>query len=264
LRRNDGPCRPLIKNINDVLTFLAPEMRLLLELVRYETHAFPDVGQPQEVINRQIPLDYNVLIGAMWRHCGTPTTQYASGTIEEFWRAYEHGAKCGSPVIMLYFCDQTIPIPDAAELEQLEGVVELREKVKPLGYTVSYPTHEDFREIVRPGLLRAIRSLLQADPTRVSPEGTIALEAAPVDAGLRQQYLLLASEYNQLRERMAAGPERSRHMSAVFSRMLSEAGGVGSLLNELQNSPDPGQRLGAIAILHTFPSADHLDWLAKL
>jgi hypothetical protein len=33
--------------------FLAREKGLSLELVRYETHAYPDVGAPQDVINRQ-------------------------------------------------------------------------------------------------------------------------------------------------------------------------------------------------------------------
>lgn len=38
----------LIRDINDVLTFLAPEKRLNLELVRYETHAYPDIGAPRK------------------------------------------------------------------------------------------------------------------------------------------------------------------------------------------------------------------------
>ena len=164
---------------------------------------------------------------------------------------------------MLYFCDQMIPIPDAAELEQLQGVVAFRDKVRPLGYTISYSSDEDFREIVRPGLLRAIRSRCKSDLTLVSPETTVALQYASVDASARQQYLSLASEYNQIRSQMASGPDRTRRMTAVFSRMLTCAGSVSSLFGELQSSPDPGQRLGAIAIFHTFPSAEHVDWLAS-
>src|SRR5215468_11607218 len=79
----------LVRDINDVLAFLAPEKHLTLELVRYETHTFPDLGQPQEVINRQIPVDYDTFVGVMWSRSGTPTATEASGTIEEFRRAYE-------------------------------------------------------------------------------------------------------------------------------------------------------------------------------
>jgi hypothetical protein len=255
----------LIKDINDILTFLAPEKRLSLELVRYETHAYPDVGQPQEVINRQIPLDYDVLIGSMWRRSGTPTKAYAGGTIEEFWRAYKHREESHgrSPIIMLYFCDQFIPIPTAAELEQLQGVVAFRDQVRPLGYTISYQARENFREVVQPGLLRAIRSLLQSDPARLPPDSRIPLETAPVELGVRQLYLSLAGEYEQLRKDMPSGHDRTRRMAAVFSRMLAAAGSVSPLFNELKDSPSAGQRLGAIAILHVLPSVEYLDWLAN-
>jgi hypothetical protein len=254
----------LIKDINVVLTFLAPEKRLFLELLRYETHTFPDVGLPQNVINRQIPPDYDVLIGAMWSRCGTPTKEHESGSIEEFWRAYEHRQTNGSsPVITFYFCDQLIPIPSPDELRQLEGVVAFREKVTPLGYFVSYQSHEDFREVVRTGLLRAIRSILQADPARQGPDARLPLQIAPVDGSARQHYLSLASEYDQLRAQMPAGNDRTRLMTNIFSRRLSDAAIVSPLFSELQSSQSAGQRLGAIAILHMLPNPDHLDWLAE-
>jgi hypothetical protein len=263
LKEERAALEALVKDINDVLTYLAPEQRLSVELLRYETHAFPDVGQAQEVINRQIPLDYDVLIGAMWRRCGTPTKEYPSGTIEEFWRAYRHREKNGSPVIMFYFCEQLIPVPTSPELDQLKAVVAFREEVAKLGYTVSYPSHDEFREVVRPGLLRAIRSLLQADPSRPSPDSRIPLEPAEVDAAARQQIEALATEYDQLREKLPSGADRTRRMSNLFSRMLAAAAGVSAMLGELQNGRSAGHRLAAIAILHALPSADHLDWLAE-
>jgi hypothetical protein len=263
LQEERSALEALVRDINDVLTFLAPERRLSIELLRYETHAFPDIGQAQEVINRQIPLDYDVLIGAMWRRCGTPTESYASGTIEEFWRAYKHREQNGSPVIMFYFCDQLISVPNGAELEQLGGVVAFREEIAKLGYTISYQSHAEFREVVRPGLLRAIRTLLQADTSRPSPDSRIPLEPAAVDPTARQQIEALAAEYDQLRESTPSGPDRTRRMSSLFSRMLAAAPGVSSMLEELKNGRAAGQRLAAIAILHVLPSVDHLDWLAE-
>ncbi len=44
-----------IQEINDVLAFLVPDRALRLELVRYETHTYPDMGRAQDVINRQSP-----------------------------------------------------------------------------------------------------------------------------------------------------------------------------------------------------------------
>ena len=37
----------LIGDISDVLVYLAPEKQLRLELVRCETHAYPDIGRPR-------------------------------------------------------------------------------------------------------------------------------------------------------------------------------------------------------------------------
>ncbi|MEW6220293.1 MAG: hypothetical protein AB1634_12275, partial [Thermodesulfobacteriota bacterium] len=45
---------------------IASEKHIVLELVRWETHAWPGFGQdPQDVINEQIG-DYDIFIGIMW------------------------------------------------------------------------------------------------------------------------------------------------------------------------------------------------------
>jgi len=60
-----------------------------VEAARWETHAWPDIGQDgQDVINRQIG-DFDVLVGVMWKRFGSPTKRSQSGTGEEFERAYE-------------------------------------------------------------------------------------------------------------------------------------------------------------------------------
>lgn len=255
----------LVREINDALTFLMPEKRLSLELIRYETHAFPDVGQAQEVINRQIPIDYDILIGLMWRRCGTPTTKYASGTIEEFWRAYEHRKTHGRPTIMFYFCDQPIPMPSSEELQQLSGVIGFREELAGLGYTVTYPTHADFREYVRGGLLRALKSMIDArkESKARSDQVDAVSEPVAVEEEARQAYVKLAEEYERVRRDMSPGGPRTRRMTSIFNLMLAQAPAVRALLLEFERSASAGERLGAIAILHMFPSGDHLDWLAE-
>ena len=63
-----------------VATFIPAQ----LEAVRWETHAWPDVGDDaQDVINREIG-DYDVFVGLMWKRFGTPTKRAKSGTGEEF------------------------------------------------------------------------------------------------------------------------------------------------------------------------------------
>jgi hypothetical protein len=251
----------LIADINDVLTFLAPEPRISLELVRYETHAYPDVGQPQEVINRQIPIDYDIFIGVMWRRCGTPTKTEKSGTIEEFRRAYEQRRQSSLPKIMFYFCDEPIPMPSRDDLKQLEEVVKFRSELASIGLTQSYPRHEQFGEFVRGGLLRAIRDLINdtAAVTRGARDTPGAGGVRPQD---QKEFLDLAAEYEEVRLKMKSGWDRTQRMAAIFSRMTAKAATVKEMLPELQQSPSAGIRLGAIAVLKSFPNVAHLGWLA--
>jgi hypothetical protein len=253
----------LVRDINDVLAYLAPESRLSLELIRYETHSYPDIGQAQEVINRQIPIDYDIFIGAMWRRCGTRTATSPSGTIEEFRRACEKRSHGGHlPRIMFYFCEQLIPIPDVTELEQLQEVVKFRDELAKIGLTSTYPSHAEFAEHVRGGLLRAIRDILQEE-SRVQTT-TAATEHPPmVDSSDQSEMLALAAEYEEIRRKEQAGGSRTRHMTAVFSRMKAKAAAVRGLLDEFRNSPSPGIRLAAIAVLQMFPDIHYVDWLSE-
>jgi hypothetical protein len=251
----------LLADINDVLAYLTPEKGLSLELVRYETHSYPDIGAPQDVINREIPVDYDIFIGIMWKRAGTPTAAAPSGTIEEFNRACERRRQGSLPRIMFYFCDELIPVPTATELQQLAEVVKFRSQLASQGLTAAYPSHAEFGDHVRGGLLRAIRDILSETVPSIS--ATLAPEARPVDAAGREAAFQLAKEYDQIRGKMPAGDERTRIMAAVFSRMKITAPRVQGFLSDLQQSSSAGERLMAIAVLDMFPEANHLAWLAE-
>ena len=76
--------------IRDLNTAWAKELAIRLELVRWETHAYPSFGDDaQAVINEQIPDDCDLFVGLMWYRFGTPTGRAGSGTVEEFNRAKE-------------------------------------------------------------------------------------------------------------------------------------------------------------------------------
>ena len=250
----------LVGDINDVLVYLTPEKQLRIELVRYETHAYPDLGKPQEVINREIPVDYDIFVGIMWKRAGTPTDSADSGTIEEFERASRRREKGSLPRIMFYFCDQPIPIPTTAELEQLQKVIEFRNKLAAQGLTSSYPSHAEFSEHIRGGLLRAIRDILREAGEPIQAE---APQAQSVDQASYDLALALASQYDEIRRTMPAGDERTRIMTGIFSKMKALAPKVRSLLMQFEQGESPGMRLMAVATLNMFPTAAHLDWLAE-
>lgn len=254
--------RRLIRDINDVLAFLAPERQLTIELLRYETHSYPDVGRPQDVINRQIPIDYDIFVGVMWSRCGTPTNNESSGSIEEFRRASEMRSRTGHlPTIMFYFCEQPIPIPSLADLDQLSGVVKFRDELGRLGLTWTYPSHADFSEHVRGGLLRAIRDIVKKE-SPVHPRETSPDKSVIIDREAHAEMIKLATDYLDVREQMPSGAARTSSMTAIFSAMKTKASRARGLLEKFESSQSPGERLAAIAILQMFPSAVHLDWLA--
>lgn len=249
----------LVADINDVLAYLAPEKQLSLELVRYETHSYPDIGRPQDVINREIPVDYDIFVGIMWKRVGTPTATEPSGTIEEFRRASKRRETNSLPRIMFYFCDQPIPMPTSEDLKQLVDVIKFREELQALGLTSTYPTHAEFGEHVRGGLLRAIRDILRDRGHEVSLEPAVA---TPVTAASLEEAQRLADEYEQTRRNMPKGDERTRVLEGIFGRMKAMAPRVRGAFSEFKESSSPGKRLMAVAILNMFPSVDQLDWLA--
>jgi hypothetical protein len=86
----------LIQEWNDLNSYTR---HVTLLPLRWETHAAPNYGtRPQEVINRAIVDDCDLLVGVFWTRIGSPTGVADSGTLEEI----ERVGKAGKP-IMLYF-----------------------------------------------------------------------------------------------------------------------------------------------------------------
>jgi hypothetical protein len=254
----------LIQEVNDVLAFLVPDRALRLELVRYETHAYPDVApdqSAQEVINRQIPIDYDIFVGVMWKRAGTPTKTAPSGTIEEFRRALAHRQNTGRPVIMFYFCDEQVPFPHDDDLLQLQQVVKFRDELDSIGYTLNYPSHATFRDHVRGGILRAVADLLGGGIKSAAALVAPLTSSASVADADRDEMARLASQYDEVRSTMSSGYARTQAMTRITAAMRMKAAAVRSLLGDYQASNSAGVRLAGIAVLHQFPDPSQLPWL---
>ena len=134
-----------------------------LEVVRWETHAIPDVGtDAQDVINRQIG-DFDVLVGIMWRRFGSPTRRSRSGTGEEFERAFQSFKTHGQPKIMFYFRTSAFYTADLPALAQFKKVAEFRKKLEKLGVLYwTYQTPLEFERNVREHLTRRVLDVADA------------------------------------------------------------------------------------------------------
>lgn len=149
----------------DVVALVVEELRRIigairdveLEAVRWETHAWPDVGDDaQAVINREIG-EYDVFVGVMWRRFGTPTKRADSGTGEEFENAYETFKQFGRPRIMFYFRTTPFYSTNGNELSQFRKVVRFRKKLENAGVLFwQYDKPIEFERFVREHLIRQL------------------------------------------------------------------------------------------------------------
>lgn len=109
--------------------------------VKWETHSAPLLGdRPQEIINKQLVQDCDLLVGLFWTRIGTHTGVSESGTVEEI----EHFIGQGKPV-MLYFSSKPID-PTKINIDQYQKLDNFRTKMRPLGLIESYENEADFKE----------------------------------------------------------------------------------------------------------------------
>lgn len=252
----------LIREVNETVKFLAPSQDVQFEIVRYETHSYPDIGSgsAQEVIDAQLPVDYDLYLGVMWKRAGTPTLGSPSGTIHEFEQALAHKEDHGWPLIFFFFCDDRINFPHSLDdVEQLREVLLFRERINTLGLTVTYQSSDHFRDALRVPLLRALADIVE----RIDKQGSRATEAGvSVPSAAERDLRDLARAYDDLRREQPSGDARTREMTRIANAMVELAPLTSPLLDELEASASAGERLAAISILRAFPNPDHLEWLA--
>jgi Domain of unknown function (DUF4062) len=130
-----------------------------LDVVRWETHGYPGIGSdPQDVLNRQLPDDYDIFIGLMWSRFGTPTGRAGSGTEEEFQRAYSRFKRNQSSIeIMFYFKDEPLA-PSTLDLEQMAKIKVFRSSLGKEGVLYwSFSNIDHFEQLARLHLSRQIQ-----------------------------------------------------------------------------------------------------------
>lgn len=135
---------------------------LHLEDVRWETHAWPDVGSDaQDVINREIG-EYDVFCGMMWRRFGTPTRRSSSGTAEEFERAYAYFVAYRRPKIMFYFKREPFYETSLHQLAQFRKVLAFRQKLQKQGVLFwEYKSPIEFERRFREHLTNQLFSIIE-------------------------------------------------------------------------------------------------------
>ncbi len=171
--------RRLSPVIDELNRSVAKDKGLVLELIRWETHATPDMGRSQEIISRQISR-YDIFIGIMWKRFGTHTGLTESGTQEEFNLAYRYWKKTGRPRIMFYFNQAPYTLRSIEEVEQVQKVLDFRKQLEQHGLIWEYNGADDLERTVREHLTSVIRELKKEDLDSASEAVSLEYTTDPV------------------------------------------------------------------------------------
>lgn len=131
-----------------------------VELLTWENNTSPSFGEDgQDVINKDIGLDYDIFIGIMWKRFGTPTKRAESGTEEEFTRAYDKLVNGDKIKIMFYFSSAPLE-QENLDIDQFKKVQLFKKKIGDLGgYYWTYKTLEEFQKELRKHLIKHLLDL---------------------------------------------------------------------------------------------------------
>jgi hypothetical protein len=118
--------------------------RLVLLPVMWETHSTPQMGEPpQEILNRQLLSNADILVGIFGARIGTPTAEFVSGSVEEIKKHVAAGKTA-----KVYFSDAPIS-RDGFNPEQYAAVEKFRAECKQSGLYASFKDTSDFRSMFR-------------------------------------------------------------------------------------------------------------------
>jgi hypothetical protein len=206
---------------------------VFLDLVRWETHTFPDFdAEPQAVINKQIGTSYDVFIGLLWGRFGTPTEAYESGTQEEYQRALARlRENPGSLHLMIYFKDAPIA-PSKIDAEQLAAVQKFKASVPTDGGLYSqFKALEELESLIRVHLSRILTEF-KGGRTEVASDGPPSAQQEPLgdgqyeedvnddnpeDIGLLDAIAEAEELFNQHSEALEQFNSKSGELSAVMA-----------------------------------------------
>ncbi|MBY2910577.1 hypothetical protein [Rhizobium leguminosarum] len=118
--------------------------KVVLLPVGWETHSAPEMGsRAQEIINKQILRDADILVAAFWTKLGTPTGSSPSGTAEEI---SEH-IDAGKPAL-LYFSAAPVKLNEV-DPAQYKALEDFRRACMQNGLIEQYESITEFHEKFR-------------------------------------------------------------------------------------------------------------------
>lgn len=172
--------------------------------IKWETNSSPELGaHPQDILNKQLLNDADILVGIFATRIGTPTAEFASGTVEEITRHAAAGKRA-----MVYF--SRVPVDqNSVDQDQLNRVLAFKEKIGTRCLYAEFHSHEalrtSFRQHLQITLNRHEYRAKVKHPTDSAPNPTLSPEA---------KRLLLAAESDRNGQILALTDMAGLHVQA--------------------------------------------------
>jgi hypothetical protein len=146
--------------------------KISIRAMGWEEYVTPGIGsEAQNVINEQLLRDYDILLAIFGTKLGTPTSTFASGTVEEIEHAISNsGNPLGKYRVQVYFLDK-IDSAASISIDELKRVVEFRKQLEPRG--VLYRLFKDDNELQQEVRINIQRSILEYLNGRSTPPSTM-------------------------------------------------------------------------------------------
>lgn len=132
-----GLIREMVHEWNAVHAFTR---QLILQPIGWERNSTPAMGEhPQHILNEQVLVKCDLLVGVFWTRVGTKTPDYESGSVEEI----EKHIAAGKPA-MLYFSSTPVHL-DSVDNGQYQKLKEFKASCESRGLYAGYDGLTDFR-----------------------------------------------------------------------------------------------------------------------
>lgn len=245
--------RGLIEDIVDELNLsVFNNSDIKLELIKWETHVNPGVGDyPQQVINSDIP-DYDIFIGLLWSKFGTPTQEYGSGTVEEFNNAYLKYKKLPSSMKIMFYFKQAAITMDKIETDSITAIRKFKSGLGDKGVLYwNYSTIEEFQKLLRIQLTRKIQEIHKAE---IKPAVLIEKVEEPEveELGLLDYMDIGEESFNDIEEILLRMTDAMEWMGKRFTERTDEINRQTALNPEMGNKAKRRLVNSAAVDMHSF------------
>jgi hypothetical protein len=185
---------------------------IVLLPLRWETHTAPEFGtRPQDVINRAIVDDCDLVVGIFWTRIGSPSGEADSGTIEEIERA----SSANKPV-MLYFSRAEIN-PHDIDMEQLRRLKLFEDRVKQNSLVETYKSKNQFRDKFSQQLEIKIKEIERLSNSRAKQ---FALSFLNYDGSFIREHMKYSCIYYDVIDLLQMSADEKKELGSLINQYI--------------------------------------------